>query len=308
MTAARGARPGLLRRLEAGLLLPLGLALKPLPVPARIAIGSAIGRAGYLLAARRRRLAIENVRRALGLDPREARRVARRAFRHFGRVFVECVTLPSYATERAARRFDVEGFEHFLRAHERGRGVIVFSAHFGNWELAAMRQAVAGYPMDFIARPLDNPWLERAFTRWRELAGNRVLGKRGVLRRSLAGLRSGRSLAILIDQNVNAPPRLFLPFLGRPASVTPTLGHLAVRVGPPVVPLVTYAEPRGRYRIVYGPELTVPQEGSMEERVDAVTREALALIEGWIRARPEQWLWLHDRWKSGPADEEAPGS
>jgi len=297
---ARDGDTRLLRRLEAGLVLSLAAALRPLPLRVRIATGHAIGRLGFSLAGRRRRLAIANVRLALGVQPAEARRIVARSFRHFGRVLVECMTLPTYATSKVADRFEVEGFDHFLRAHERGQGVIVFSAHFGNWELAAVRQAAANYPMDFIARPLDNPWLERTFTGWRERAGNRVLGKRGVLRRSLASLRSGRSLAILIDQNVRTPPRLFLPFLGRLASVTPTLGHLAVRVGPPVVPLVSYAEPRGRYRIVYGPALDVPRDGSLDERVSAVTREALAMIEGWVRGHPEQWLWLHDRWKSQP--------
>ena len=212
--------------------------------------------------------------------------------------------MPDYLGRRDL--FEIEGFKHLREAHALGRGVIVFSAHYGNWELVAQQQALAGIPMDFIARPLDNPWLDDAFTRWRELSGNRVLGKHGALRGALKSLRAGRSLAILIDQNVRTPPRLFFEFFGRLASVTPTLGSFAARLDAPVVPVISYPKEDGGYRIVYFPPLERDSTLDPDAETRRLSARATAIIEAWIRETPEHWLWLHDRWKSQPKRGELP--
>lgn len=293
-------RPSFVRRLEAGILLLLSSLLRPFPARLRVAVGRAMGRLGHALDRHHRRLARRNVALSLELSEEQAAPIARAAFEHFGRVLVECLTMPAYLRPRARALFEAEGLEHLARAHALGKGVIVFSAHMGNWELVAQQQALAGFPMDFIARPLDNPWLERAFNRWRELPGNRVLGKHGALRRAVRSLKQGRCLAILIDQNVRVPPRLYLPFFGRNATTTPTLGHLALRLGSPVIPVVSIPRPEGGYRIVYHPPLEPPSQGTERERVRAMTARATTIIEGWIRENPGTWLWLHNRWKSRP--------
>ncbi len=292
------------RRLEALLLLALGAVLRRLPARRRAAVGRAVGTLALRLAHSRRRLAIDNIRVGLDVASAEAEAIARNAFRHSGRILAECLAMPAYARPEERRLFDVRGLEHLAAAHAEGRGVIVFSAHYGNWELVAQQQALAGYPLDLIARPLDNPYLERHFCRWREQCGNRVLGKRGVLRRAVATLRSGRSLAILIDQNVSSPPRVFVPFLGRPASVTPTLGRLAVRLGAPVVPVVSRPRDDGGYRIDYHPPLEPPSGLDDDDRARWLTVEATRMIERWIREEPRCWMWMHDRWKSRPAADE----
>lgn len=293
--------------LSTGSLLLLAALLRGLPTRARVAVGRRVGDLVWALGAGRRRLALGNLRRALGLPDAEARRVAREAFRHFGRVGAECLALPAYAAPRARALFEVEGLEHLRKAHELGRGVIVFSAHYGNWELVAQQQALAGFPMDFIAQPLSNRGLDRALVRWRETVGNRVLGKRGALKHAVRTLRDGRSLAILIDQNVRKPPRLFVPFLGRPASVTPALGSLAARRECPVVPVVSYPRRSGGYLIRYLPALGASSvHDDPDARARALTMEATRVIESWIREKPEYWLWLHDRWKAQPRADETP--
>lgn len=281
-------------------MLPLAAGLRALPPRGRVLAGRALGRLLHALDRHHRRLARRNLVERLRLDDRTAARTAREVFAHFGRTAAEVLALPAYARPGCERLFEIEGLEHLQEAHAAGRGVLVFSAHFGNWELVAQRQALAGIPLDFIARPLDNPWLERAFTRWREQAGNRVLGKHGALRGAVRSLREGRAVAILIDQNVRTPPRLFLPFLGRTASVTPTLARLAVRLGAAAVPVRSTPRADGGYRIVYLPPLKPLPTGDEDERVRELTARASALIEQWIRERPELWLWLHDRWKSQP--------
>jgi len=288
------------RRAEAVVLLGLAGVLRASPPRRRARIGRAVGNLGWRLAGARRRLATDNVRRALDLPGNEAEAIAREAFRHSGRILAECLAMPAYARTRDRRLFEVRGLEHLKAAHDAGRGVIVFSAHYGNWELVAQQQALAGLPLDLIARPLDNPMLERRFRVWRERCGNRVLGKRGVLRRAVSTLREGRSLAILVDQNATARPRLFVPFFGRPAATTPTLGRLAVRLRVPVVPVVSRPRDDGGYRIDYHPPLAPPGSLADEARARWLTVAATRMIEDWIRAEPRCWMWMHDRWKSRP--------
>ncbi len=293
-------RPGLIRRLEAAILLPLAALLRRCSPKTRVRVGHAMGSLAHLMDAKHRRLARANITASFGVSEEEAAGIARSAFRHFGRLVTEVLASKSYGKESAGRLFDVEGFEHFEQAHKRGKGVILFSAHIGNWELIPIRLGLAGFPVDLIARPLDNPWLEQAFRRWRESTGNTVLSKRGALRQAVRSLRQGRVLAILIDQNVIAKPRVFVPFFGRLAATTPTLGTLAIRMEAPIIPVVSIPQPDGSYRVIFGPEIERPTEGDMEERVRELTCRATRVIEGWIRAEPGTWLWLHNRWKSRP--------
>jgi KDO2-lipid IV(A) lauroyltransferase len=263
----------------------------------RIAFGRALGGVAWRAQPRRRNLSIENVEAALDVDAPRARHIARQAFCHFGRFFAECLSLPEYARSGSEPLLRIEGLDHLRRACEGGRGAIVFSGHLGNWELVAQQQALAGFPLDFIARPMANPRVEAMLQRWREAAGNRVLNRRAVIRRAVASLRQGRCLALLIDQHVSSPPRLAVPFLGRPAATTATLGRLAAKLDAPVVPVRSQPRADGGYRIVYHPPLEPAREGPLEQRALDTTRLAVELLEAWIREEPEVWLWLHDRWK-----------
>lgn len=294
----------LLRRVEAWAALPLIGLSRALPPRSRVALGHGLGRLAAQLDSRHRALAARQAQAALGLSPDESDRLARAAFAHFGRVLVEVLALPRYARPGAERLFAVEGLEHLTSALARDRGAFVFSAHFGNWELVALRQALAGHPMDFVARPLDNPWLDESFNRWRAVGGNRVLGKHGALRAVVRSLREGRAVAILVDQDIRGTPQVFVPFFGRLAATTSTMGELAVRTGAAVVPVVSFPRPDGGYRIVYQPELEIPGAGGdVESRAHEVMARATGCVEGWIREQPAAWLWLHNRWKSRPKGE-----
>lgn len=272
---------------------------------ARTRWGERIGRLAARLDPGHRRLAARQAEAALALSPAASDRLARDVFAHFGRVFLEVLALPTYLGPDAGRLFEVAGFDRLTRALARGKGAFVFSAHFGNWELVALRQAVSGVPMDFVARPLDNPWLDDAFNRWREAAGNRVLGKHGVLRSVVRSLRAGRAVAILIDQDIRGTPQVFVPFFGRLAATTSTMGEIAVRTGAAVVPVVSFPRPGGGYRIVYQPEIEVPSAGAVDERALVVTERATRAVESWVREDPAAWLWLHKRWKTRPPGERA---
>jgi KDO2-lipid IV(A) lauroyltransferase len=271
-----------------------------------VAVGRRLGRAVWYAHRSRRRLATDNARASLEVTPEQAQRIAGEAFAHFGRFFAECLALPCYAGPRHTELFRVEGLDHLRRATQSGRGAIVFSGHLGNWELVAQQQALAGHPLDFIARPMANPRVEGMLQGWREAVGNRVLSRRDVLRRAVRSLRHGRCVALLIDQHASSPPRVTVPFLGRPARTTASLGWLAARLDAPLIPVRSSPLPDGGYRIHYHPPIDTPNDGPLDERALEVTRRALALLEGWIREEPETWLWLHDRWKGCPPGEPWP--
>lgn len=287
-------------KLQAGAILALSSRLQRVSVGRRVAVGRLLGTLAHALGSGRRALARRNLREALGVDESSARRIALGAFRHFGRVFAECLAMPAYQGDSLDQIVHVEGAEHLLAAHARGSGVIVCSGHIGNWELAGLRQIRLGVPIDYISRPLTNRWLYEQLLSWREAGGVHTHDKHGAVRSAVKVLREGRSLAFVIDQNMIAPPRIFVPFFGRLASTSTTLGHLALRLGAAVVPAYTIPAPDGTYTLRYLPELTPPPDGPLEQRIRELTLRATQLLEQWIRERPDSWLWLHNRWKSQP--------
>lgn len=287
--------------IEAGairLLLALG---RVAPRRALGGLGAAAGQIGYLLDGRHRRIALENLEAALGdgLDRRKLRAIARACWRHFGRITLETLTFPRMCREAASSLVRYEGLEHIRGAYARGRGVLLFSGHYGHWELVALLQGRLGLPLSLVVRPLDNPILERMLARLRTLSGNAIIHKRRAVREMLRALRSGQGVAIVIDQDAR-DEGVFVPFFGRPASTTPTLALLALRTGAAVVPVFSVPEPAGRWRIVYEPEVEVQSTGNLDADVYSVTARCTAVIERWVRSRPELWLWMHRRWKTIP--------
>jgi KDO2-lipid IV(A) lauroyltransferase len=264
-------------------------------------LGSAAGAAGYLLDGRRRKIALANLGATYGgaHDKGELRRIARRCWRHFGRITADTLTFPRFGPEDVGRRIQYEGLEHLRAAYARGRGVLLFSGHFGHWELIALMQGHLGLPLALVTRPLDNPALERSLTRLRTLSGNRVIHKQRGVREMLRALRAGEGVAIVIDQDARHSG-IFVPFLGRPASTTPTLALLALRSGAAAIPTYSLPRPGGAYTIVYEPEVEVSPTGDREADIDRLTRTCTARLESWIRRYPELWLWMHRRWKTPP--------
>jgi KDO2-lipid IV(A) lauroyltransferase len=156
-------------------------------------------------------------------------------------------------------------------------------------------------PVSVIARPLDNPALDRRLVGFRTSTGNTVVYKQKALAQVMKTLREGGIVAILIDQNVQEKDGVFVPFFGRPACTTTVAAALALKTGAAIVPVRCPLETDGRYRMVYGPTVRWRGTGRRDEDVVGLTAHLTSIIEGWVREAPEQWLWIHRRWKTQPS-------
>ena len=276
--------------------------LSLLPLAAARATGRALGRLFWRVSPRHRRITRANLEAAFGTTLTTERRdaIARASFSHLGALIGDATHFHAHLATPTDRLVVYEGVEHLEAAAAEGRGVLVFSGHFGHWELIALLQHRLGVPMTMVVSPLVNRRWDRFITRLRSAPGNQVLSKRNAARPILKALREARAIAILIDQNVRGEGGLFIDFFGRPASTTPALATLAFRSGAPIVPVFSWFRPDGRLHVSYRAPIRATRRGSIEDDVLDLMRTCTRLLEEEIRQRPGSWLWMHDRWRTRP--------
>lgn len=289
-------------RLEAAAVRSLRAGLERLPHATARALGRGLGDLAWHLDLRHRRVARHNLALAFPeLAESERRRIARDCFRHFGGALFDMLSAHRFDLVELCRRTTSEDWMPLLAARQAAapRGVFVMTAHLGLWEHAAHALGGWGGPVHVVGRPLDNPWLDRDLAELRGRFGSRLLAKRGAVRRMIRAIEAGETVALLIDQRVQPKEGIELPFFGRPAWTTPVLAWLSLRLGVPVVPGFGFPEPGGRYRVAIREPIHPPAGADCddEEAVRALTARYLAAVEEEIRRRPEQWLWLHRRWR-----------
>jgi KDO2-lipid IV(A) lauroyltransferase len=238
------------------------------------------------------------------IDPRECAQIARGVYRSLGRLLAECAHFPSLTPRNIHRLVLFDGVEQFDAAIRKGRGVIFLTAHLGAWELGAFAHALRGTPLNVIYRALDNPLLDRLVSRYRSLSGNRLIEKKESARGILAALARNETVGILADQNTLPEEGVFVQFFGIPACTTAGIARIALRSGAAVVPAFCVWEKELRkFRIVYARELEFPVNGDTERDVQAATQQMASVIENYVRQYPDQWLWIHRRWKTRPPGE-----
>jgi D,D-heptose 1,7-bisphosphate phosphatase len=275
-------------------------------LPWRTARVLASGWAGalYYLLPKRRAVTLNNLRRAFSSDmsEKEIRRLARASYRNLAYSLLEFAKIGAMDREGVMSRVKVEGIEHLREALALRRGVILVASHFGNWEWMGAVHAQNGLPTHVVARPLDNPYLNRLVNRLRERFGSRVVNSKnpGAVREILGALHRGEGVGFLIDQSPAGERGVFVDFLGRLAYTHKITALAAQRTGAPVIPVFMVREKDGSHRFVYEKPLELASTADREEDVRANTQRMAGVIEGWIRAYPEQWLWMHDRWKKQP--------
>jgi KDO2-lipid IV(A) lauroyltransferase len=272
------------------------------------AFGVGAGRLVYRLDARHRRVARENLASAFpgALSEAELSALARAVFENLGRTAVDVAR--SADVLRDAAHWPVDGIERLQAARDRGKGVLVLTAHFGPWELLPLMAALRYEPIHVVARPMDNPWLDDFVTALRERGGNRVIKKRDALASILKVLRQGDTVGMLIDQHIDEEQGVIVPFFGRPASTVAAPALLAIRSGAAVLPAVILREGRARYRVRIAEEVPLVRTADLKTDLAVNTARFTAALERLIRERPEQWFWVHRRWKTrGGVDERVKG-
>ena len=245
-----------------------------IPMRAVLALGSLVGRAFYLSDRPHRHLAIGNLRAAFPCAPRRsAGPIAREMFSHFGRLLAVLLKFSTMRPEQMLACVEFEGEERVVLAHAQGRGVLLFTGHFGYWEINALVHALVLQPMAVLARPLDNPLLHDLLESVRTATGNSVIYRRGAIRRVLRALEANQAVAFLIDQHMQPADAVYVDFFNRPAATTSALAALALRTGAPVVPVFALPLPGGRFRMVYEHAVEPPTAG--RRRCDSRVHAAL---------------------------------
>jgi len=276
-------------------------------LPMRLALfaGSTIGRWAYYFSSRLRRTGQRNLELAFpDLTQPERRRLLRGCFENLGRllgVFSQFAT-----TDRRTLQslIECEGLEHIDAARESGRGVILFTGHVGAWELSSFALSLFGYPLSFLVRRIDNPKIEKLVDERRERLGNRTIDKRSAAREMLLILQRGGTLGILVDLNTLDREGIFVDFFGVPASTTFMLAKLALRTEAAVLPVFApWDRARRRFLLKIEEPLVVARSGDHEDDVRRLTQLFTGVVEKYVRHYPDQWLWIHRRWKTRPPGE-----
>jgi len=277
------------------------------PYPIVRVFGTAIGLVFHAVDGAHRRLAVSQLRAAFPLrSEAECRAIARQTFVHFGQSLVMVLRVSTFTPERLLETVEVEGANHIRAALAGGKGAIVFSGHFGYWELHGLTHALVLSPMSVLARPLDNRLLHDLLERMRRATGNNVIYRQGALRRVLRALNANECVAILIDQHIQGADAVPVDFFGRPAATTSALATLALRTGAPLVPAFAIPLPNGRCRLVYEPVVDVPP-ATVDDPVLELTQRCTDVLEMYVRRYPHLWLWMHRRWRDVSSIEPVPG-
>ncbi|MBI2215878.1 MAG: lysophospholipid acyltransferase family protein [Candidatus Rokubacteria bacterium] len=282
----------------------LAALVRRLPVPVAAWLGRRLGDLAWMALARRRRTALDNLAVAFPeLGRAERGRLARRSFQHVGLMSVELCSALTDPPEATLSRIDVDGLDHLERVMAtHGRAMLV-TAHLGNWELLSFVHRLTGFPLAIVVRRLDAGWLDAVVRRLREAASVEIIDKRDAVRPVLAALRRGWMVAILLDQNATRREGVFVPFFGRAASTSRSVAAIAVRTGTPVVPLFIRRAGDGRHAVTIEEALVPPRDRASEEAIAELTAVCARTIEAAIRRAPEQWLWMHARWRTRPPGE-----
>jgi len=264
-------------------------------------LGRSLGALVWWSMPRYRTVALANLERAFPEWPPERRRaVARASFGHLGTTLVEFfLRQPRLTMAEVEREVRFEGREHYEAAFARGKGVLLITAHYGNWELMGPRLARAGYQVSAVSRPADDPGIEVMIESIRTRCGLRQIPRRQAAREGLAALRRNEILAILLDQNT-AEGGVFVPFFGHPASTATGPAVFALKTGAALVPTFSVREADGTHTMKTWPPIYPEPSGNREADIRTLTAAVTSVIEAQIRERPELWSWLHNRWKARP--------
>jgi KDO2-lipid IV(A) lauroyltransferase len=252
-----------------------------------------------------RAAATENLKLAFPeWNKKQRRAVIRGMVRQLGWMAAEFARFPRYTKANIDRTVLLDGFENFASAREQGKGVLFLTGHMSAWELAPFAQALFGNPLHFLVRPIDNPRVDALITRYRCLSGNAPIDKNQSARAVLKVLRDGGTVGILADHNTGLSEGVFVDFFGIPACTTAGLARFAQHTGAAVVPgFLHWDHALRKYRLCFEPRVELASTGGEDADIRENTQRFTRVIEAYVRRYPDQWLWVHRRWKARPPGE-----
>lgn len=276
-----------------------------LPRPFALRAGLAVGWLAQLILPHLRRHAEINLRLAFPeLDQRARTEIGRGVFRNLGRLLGEISQFPRYNCNNISSIVAYSGLENYLEAKAQGRGVILLTGHIGAWELSVYAHSIYGHPMSFLARRVDNPLVERLADSYRGRSGNRSIDKKKSAREIIKTLKAGGVVGILADLNSTREEGVFCDFFGIQACTTAGIATLALRTGAVVLPGYLVWDERERiHRLHFEKPIAAIDTGNHQEDVIANTAQYAKTLESIIRRYPDQWLWIHRRWRTRPEGE-----
>jgi len=284
-----------------GALLLLYGMVKFTPLSFSRAVGRMIGRAFHFLDARHRNIAMKNLDQAFGQtrSEEEKKKIVHGCFLHFGSAIMETLHLKTVTEKTFHQYAETENLEHFHEALAMGKGVILCSAHYGNWEVMNLALGFLKLPLSAMARPIDNPLVHQFLEDIRTAPGNQVIYKHKSVRKLLSALSDNRIIGIVNDQDVHDRNRIMVEFFGQSAATTPVPAALSYKTGAPIIP--GYAEPLGggRYLLKFGDLILPDPEADKNAEIMRMTGLLNRCLESQINQCPEPWMWMHQRFKTG---------
>jgi KDO2-lipid IV(A) lauroyltransferase len=279
--------------------------LRTLPRDTARSIAAMIARFLYAVQPRLRLTAEFNLSLAFPeWDATQRRGVIRGMVRNLGWMAAEFARFPKYTRNNIEDVVILEQHENFLDGQRRGKGVLYLTGHIGAWELSSFAHALYGFPLHYMARPLDNARIDALVNRYRSLSGNQPIFKNESARALLKTLKDAGTVGILADQNTLPAEGVFVDFFGKSACSTTGIARVALHTGAAIVPGYAYWDGGTRkYHLRFEPEVELVRTGDTERDVFVNTQKFATVIEGIIRKHPEQWVWLHARWKTRPKGE-----
>ena len=278
----------------------IGFFVSRLPRPVTLAIGGRLGVLIFYLASQQGALACEHLRRSFKcVDERQIRTIAKQCFENLGKTVLEFMQLPRLNPKQMQRYVTFEGVQHVEQALARGKGAIILTGHFGNWELLAASISATIAPLTPIVRKLRSPRLNALVSRYREKAGYATIDRDTGIRHALRCLKRNELLGIVADVDTSVSG-VFVDFFGRPAYTPYSPVAIARKTGATVLPTFIVRQPDGSHRAIIEPPLVLQRTNLKEQDLVINTQKFTKIIEAYIRQYPTQWIWMHRRWKTQP--------